>query len=92
MRTEIAIATHSAAKGGAAGCLGVATDRGYGVAVKSWDGSGSVANLAAVSALQQLDALSPTAGSALEKFVRPPVFGGGRPVGTLEPRFELEFA
>lgn len=90
--TEIAIATHSAAKGGAAGCLGVATDRGYGVAVKSWDGSGSVANLAAVSALQQLDALSPTAESALERFLRPPVLGGGRPVGNLEPVFELEFA
>lgn len=90
--TEIAIATHSAAKGGAAGCLGVATDRGYGVAVKSWDGSGSVANLAAVSALQQLDALSRTAESALERFLRPPVLGGGRPVGTLEPVFELEFA
>ncbi|MFP3882875.1 MAG: asparaginase [Actinomycetota bacterium] len=90
--TEIAIATQSAAKGGAAGCLGVATDRGYGLAVKSWDGSGSVANLAAVSALQQLDALTPTAGSALERFLRPPVLGGGRPVGNLEPQVELEFA
>lgn len=90
--TEIAVATHSAAKGGAAGCLGVATDRGYGLAVKSWDGSGSVANLAAVSALQQLDALGPTAGSVLERIMRPPVLGGGRPVGNLEPRFELEFA
>jgi len=90
--TGIAIATNSAAKGGAAGCLGVATDRGYGLAVKSWDGSGSVANLAAVSALQQLDVLSPTALSALEEFLRPPVLGGGRPVGNLEPRFDLEFA
>lgn len=90
--TEIAVATHSAAKGGAAGCMGVATDRGYGLAVKSWDGSGSVASLGAVSALQQLDALSPTAGSVLETFLRPPVLGGGRPVGNLEPRFELEYA
>ena len=90
--TEIAIATSSAAKGGAAGCMGVATDRGYGLAVKSWDGSGTVANLGTVSALQQLDALSSTAGSALETFLRPPVLGGGKPVGRLESRLKLEFA
>ena len=90
--TEIAIATNSVAKGGAAGCMGVATDRGYGLAVKSWDGIGSVASLGAVAALQQLDALGPAAASALETILRPPVQGGGTTVGNLEPCFELEFA
>lgn len=90
--TEIAIATNTAAKAGAAGCLGVASKRGYGIAVKSWDGSGLVASLGAVSAMQQLGELTPTAMTALEPVIRPPVLGGGEPVGHFETRLELEFA
>jgi L-asparaginase II len=88
--TEIAIATHSAAKGGATGCVGVAVDGRYGIAVKSWDGNGSVANIAAVSALDQIGVLTPTAAAALDPTVRPPVLGGGERVGTLESRLRLE--
>ena len=88
--TEIAIATNAVAKGGAAGCLGVAVADRFGVAVKSWDGIGSIASLAAVSALQQLGALTPTAASALEPIAAPPVLGGGKRVGSLEPRLRLE--
>lgn len=90
--TEIAIATNSVAKGGAAGCVGLALGRGWGVAVKSWDGSGPVANLGAVSALSQLGELTPTALAALEPISAPPVFGGGSAVGRLESRLELEIA
>ncbi|HEU4895332.1 MAG TPA: asparaginase, partial [Acidimicrobiia bacterium] len=88
--TEIAIALDAAAKGGAAGCVGVALAGRLGVAAKSWDGLGPVANLAAVSALDQLGALSPTAVAALEPVLAPGVLGGGAPVGSLEARFRLE--
>lgn len=88
--TEIAIATNSAAKGGAAGCLGVAVDDRCGIGVKSWDGLGSVASLGAVATLAMLDMLSPVAATSLEPLLHPKVFGGGRPVGRWEPRFDLE--
>lgn len=90
--TEIAIATHAVAKGGAAGCVGVASKRGLGVAVKSWEGSGTIANLGAVSALEQLGELTPTARAALESVLSPPVLGGGKPVGRLRARVDLEFS
>ena len=90
--TEIAIATNSAAKGGAAGCLGIALAGRVGMAVKSWDGSGLVAGVGAVSALEQLGYLTPTAANVLEPVLRPPVLGGGSPVGTYEPRLRLELA
>lgn len=87
--TEIAIATNSAVKGGAAGCLGVAVDGRLGVAVKSWDGLGAVAGIAAVSALDQIGELAPNAARALEPVLRPPVMGGGVQVGSFEPRLDL---
>jgi len=87
--TEIAIATNSVAKGGAAGCLGVAVEGRIGIAVKSWDGLGQVANIGGVSVLAQLGVLNPTAADALESVLRPVILGGGRPVGRVEPRLEL---
>jgi L-asparaginase II len=88
--TEIAIATNAVAKGGAAGCVGVGIEGRFGIAVKSWDGIGSIANIAAVSALEQLGVLTPTAVSALEPIVRPQVLGGGGQVGSYESRVRLE--
>jgi hypothetical protein len=61
-----------------------------GVGAKSWDGSGLVANLAAATALLQLGVLPAPAVDWLEPFLRPPVLGGGEPVGHFEPVFELE--
>jgi len=90
--TEMAIATNSSAKGGAQGCVGVAVADKFGIAVKSWDGLGQVAYLGAASALEQLGVLSSTARETLEPVVHPPVLGGGRPVGRLEPRFDLEMS
>lgn len=90
--TEIAIAIDAAAKGGAQGCVGVALADRFGVGVKSWDGLGQVANLGAAAALDRLGGLSSTARHELEPVIHPPVLGGGRPVGRLEPRFELEMA
>ncbi|HUG31972.1 MAG TPA: asparaginase [Acidimicrobiia bacterium] len=87
--TEIAIATNSAVKGGAAGCLGLAVDGRAGVAVKSWDGLGVVAGLAAVSSLDQIGEMAPMAARALDAVLRPPVMGGGEQVGSFEPRLHL---
>jgi L-asparaginase II len=89
---EIAVAVNAAAKGGAAGCVGVAVSGRFGVAVKSWDGLGTVANIGAVSALDQLGVLTPNARSALEPVLRPVVTGGDRPVGHYEPRLRLGWA
>ena len=88
--TEIAIATNAVAKGGAAGCVGVAVEGRFGIAAKSWDGIGAIANIAAVSALDQLGVLTPTAAFALEPIVRPDVLGGGNHVGRYESRLRLE--
>lgn len=88
--TEIAITTNSVAKGGAAGCIGVAVRDRYGIGVKSWDGRGNVASLAAVATLAKLDALPTAAAIALEPIMHQTVFGGGRPVGRWEPSFDLE--
>lgn len=88
--TEIAIALDAVAKGGAAGCIGVAIGGRLGLAAKCWDGSGIVANVAAVAALDQLGELSPTAARSLEAVSSPAVLGGGVPVGEIVPRFDLE--
>lgn len=90
--TEIAVATNTAAKGGAAGCMGIAVPGRFGVAVKSWDGSGLVANLIAATALHQLGELPAPAVDWLERFLHPPVLGGGELVGRFESVFELEMA
>jgi L-asparaginase II len=90
--TEIAITLEAVAKGGAAGCVGVALAGRLGVAAKSWDGNGQVANLAAASALDQLGVLGPTAAGSLESVLTPGVLGGGVAVGKIEPRFKLEIA
>ncbi|MGH3649849.1 MAG: asparaginase [Acidimicrobiia bacterium] len=90
--TEIAIATNCVAKGGAAGCIGVAVAGRFGLAVRSWDGLGSIASLAAVSALDQLGALTPTALAVLDQVLHPVVMGGAGVVGRYEPRLVLETA
>jgi L-asparaginase II len=88
--TEMAIVMNAAAKGGAAGCVGVAVEGRLGVAVKSWDGSGVVACLAAATALARLGVPSPHGLVALDPVLHPQVMGGGRRVGEYESRLELE--
>lgn len=89
--SAIATATNGVAKRGALGCVGVAVEGRLGIAVKSWDGLGDIASLAAISALDQLGELTATSRSALEPAGRPEVLGGGIPVGATEPRLRLEF-
>lgn len=90
--TEMAITSDAVAKGGAQGCVGVGLRGRPGLAVKSWDGLGHVAYSGAVSGLDQIGALTVTAREVLEPVIHPPVLGGDRPVGRLEPCFELEAA
>lgn len=88
--SDMGMAANAVAKGGAEGCVGVAVESRLGLAVKSWDGDGVVANLAAATSLDRLGVLSPTARSVLEPVMSPPVLGGGRRVGSIRASFELE--
>jgi L-asparaginase II len=90
--TTVAIATNGVAKGGAQGCIGVALRQGLGIAVKSWDGLGEIADVAVVATLESLGVLSTTARSALKRVGAPQVYGGGVPVGTTESRLDLVIA
>lgn len=85
----IAIATNSVAKRGAAGCIGIALGRQFGVAVKSWDGRDDVAALAAAASLDFLGVIPDGARPVLEQVMRPPVLGGEEAVGHLESKLEL---
>lgn len=87
--STISMSIDAAAKGGAQGCIGVAVGGRLGIAVKSWDGLGDIANVGAVAVLEQLRELTQTARSALHDVGRPAVMGGGKPVGQTEPRLEL---
>jgi L-asparaginase II len=79
-----------AAKGGAEGLMCAAVlDRGFGVAVKIRDGAPRAAGPALISVLEQLGVLGAAQMERLAPFARPPVLGGGVPVGELRAEFEL---
>ena len=88
----IAAALNAVAKGGAEGCLGVGLAGQFGIGAKSWDGLGKVAVVGAIAALDQLGRLEEAQRRALASVASPVVFGGGRPVGLLEPRMSLSTA
>lgn len=81
--------TGGAAKGGAAGCMGVAFG-GYGIGVKMWSGSGPGTGIGAVLALDEIGALPSALRTALDDVARPPVLGGGKEVGRFRPAAMLE--
>ena len=64
--------------------------RGLGVAIKIADGGKRATAPALIRVLEQLDALTPDAFESLAIHARPPVLGGGRPVGELVAEFELQ--
>jgi L-asparaginase II len=79
-----------AAKGGAEGLMcAVVLDRGFGVAVKIRDGAPRAAGPALISALEQLGVLRGAQMERLADFARPPILGGGLPVGELRAEFDL---
>jgi L-asparaginase II len=79
------------AKGGAEGlqCTAI-LDRGMGIAVKIADGGYRGVGPALVRALRLLDLLDPEQEEALAGHARPPVKGGGRPVGEFVADFDLQ--
>lgn len=71
-------------KVGAEGLI-AASRRGVGIAVKSRDGSGQIAALAMVEVLRRLGMLPAAALEAITTVAEPPVLGGDRRVGAIEP-------
>ena len=85
----IARSIDAAAKRGAEGLLAVAVRNQMGVVVKVWDGARRGAGVGMVSALDQLGLLPGSARNDLASMARPPVLGGGVPVGHMEPTLRL---
>jgi L-asparaginase II len=79
------------AKGGAEGLMCVALlDRGLGMALRIRDGGGGRASgPASIHALRALDVLTEEHLERLDPFARPPVLGGGAPVGELIASFDV---
>jgi len=75
----------AAVKGGAVACAGVALVGRFGLAAKCWDGTNEPLYVAVIEVLDRLGVLEPVAREALADLARPPVLGGGAPVGALEP-------
>jgi L-asparaginase II len=67
----------------------VSLQAGLGVAVKVADGGHRAAGPALIRVLDELGLLRPPALRALARAASPPVLGGGRPVGALEPVLRL---
>lgn len=90
---DAAIATQldAVAKRGAAGAIGIGLRRRLGIAVKVWGGSGLIAGVAGLAALDQVGALTPCARERLQQHSHPVVKGGGQAVGRFEPRLELRW-
>jgi L-asparaginase II len=76
-------------KNGAEGLACAMLPAGLGLALKIDDGATRGRDAALIRALGLLGALNPDA-PPLEPFVRPPVLGGGRPVGEVTAGFDLE--
>ena len=78
------VAPGIAVKSGAEGLVCAAIlDRGVGVAVKAEDGSWRASDPAVIRALRLLDAIDDAQVDQLALFARPPVLGGGEPVGEI---------
>jgi L-asparaginase II len=78
------------AKGGAEGLIcATLLERGVGIAVKVRDGGHRAAGPALIRVLTVLDAVDHDAAAKLDRFRRPPVLGGGRPVGEVVAEFDL---
>jgi L-asparaginase II len=78
------------AKGGAEGLMCAAVlDRGLGVAVKVRDGASRGTGPVLILILRSLGVLDEGALTRLADFARPPVLGGGEPVGEIAAGFDL---
>jgi L-asparaginase II len=81
------------AKGGAEGLMCAALlDRGLGIAVRVRDGAARATGPALIATLQALGAIDADTTERLEPFARPPVLGGGEPVGELSADVALSMS
>jgi L-asparaginase II len=77
-------------KGGAEGLSCAASlPAGLGIAIKAADGFHRPLPPAMLAVLRQLDLVGDATLESLARFARPPVLGGGNPVGEIEPVVEL---
>jgi L-asparaginase II len=74
-------------KVGAQGLI-AASRNGIGIAVKSHEGSRTIAVMTLIEVIRRLGLLPDAAGEALENIACPPVYGGGRPAGAIVPTLE----
>lgn len=88
----IGVALNAASKRGALGCIGVAVEGGPGIAVKAWDGSNQVAEVAALAALDAMGMLPAGSSRDVAAIASPEIHGGSQVVGYIEPRLKLRRA
>ena len=84
VEAQLARWSHAAVKGGAQGCLGVAWFGGLGIGAKAWTGDLGAAAVAIVAVMRRLGILPDHPHEMLTPAARPPVLGGGLPVGSLQ--------
>ncbi len=73
-------------KGGAQGSIGLGMlEHGLGFAAKSWTGVSAAAVVGLIELMDRVGVVPEYQRSRLERVARPPVLGGGRPVGSLQP-------
>ncbi len=87
---DIAVWLGGVAKRGAEGCLGIGLAGRGAIGVKAWDGAERAVAVAALYALDEVGWIPRGALKNLESALARPVFGGGEPVGTVEPVLEME--
>jgi L-asparaginase II len=87
---EAAIASwvNGVAKGGAMACAGVALTGRLGIGAKMWDASYPALWACLIEVLDRLGSFEPFVGEALSAHRAPPLLGGGRPVGAVEPQLD----
>lgn len=84
---EVMVWLDAIAKAGAEGVVGVGLPAGFGIAVKAWDGSERAVFVGVAEVLRQLGFIDTRSAHRFELAVT----GGGRPVGRVEPRLELQW-
>ena len=75
----------AAVKGGAVACVGLALTDRFGLGAKCWDGGTRPLYVGVIEVLNRIGVLEPVAREALAGHARPPLLGGGVPVGEYEP-------
>jgi L-asparaginase II len=93
-RLDTAVMSHApgviAKEGAEALACATVLEAGLGIAVRIQDGGYRAVGPALVATLDQLGVMDRPARAALRPFARPPVLGGGDPVGNIRASFELE--